>query len=322
MQNLPSHSVLLAGKGNPQLADKIAKELGTPLAPMTLSRFADGEIRIEINENLRGRNVYILQPTCPPVNENLMELLIMIDACKRASAAEITAVVPYFGYARQDRKSASRSPITAKLVADMLTISGITRLMSIDLHSGQLQGFFDMPVDNLYAEIIFADDIASRFDKDKLTIVSPDVGGVVRARATAKKLGVPLAIIDKRRDKPNQSQVMHVIGEVKDRQCVMIDDMIDTAGTICTAAQALAKAGADSISVYSAHGLFSPPAAQRLAKAPIQEIVVTDTIALPKDMASLESIRILSAAPLIARAIGCIESGDSLSALFEGLQSV
>lgn len=308
--------ILLAGNANPQLAADIAEQLAHPLAQTRISRFADGEIRVEILENLRGRDVYLLQPTCPPVNENLMELLILADACRRASAASITAVVPYFGYARQDRKSLSRSPITAKLVADMIQTAGIDRLMSIDLHSGQLQGFFNIPVDNLYGELILDDDIAQQFAGQELVIVSPDVGGVLRARAMAKKLQAPLAIIDKRRPDANQSEVLHIIGDVKGRVAVIVDDMIDTAGTVVKAAEALKKAGAKAVHAYATHGVFSGEAASRLSASVLGSVVVTDTLPQTAHQQAIPQLRVLPAAPLLAQAINRVTQGQSLSALF------
>lgn len=305
---------LLSGNANPALANAIAAYIGLPLSPGRITRFADGEVMVEIEENMRGADVFVLQPTCPPVNDNLMELLVMVDALKRASANSITAVVPYFGYGRQDRKTASRSPITAKLVADMMTTSGIQRLLCLDLHAAQIQGFFNVPVDNLYAQPVLVADALKRYGRDNLVVVSPDVGGVVRARATAKALDVPLAIIDKRRPAANQVVVMNVIGDVKGKTCLLLDDMIDTAGTIVNAAQALMELhGAKEVVAYASHGLFSGPAVERINNSVLKEVVVTDSLPLHT---TCEKIRIVSAAPLIAEAMRRIVTRESLSALF------
>jgi ribose-phosphate pyrophosphokinase len=305
---------LLAGNANPTFANDVAAHLGVQLAEAMISRFSDGEIRVEINENMRGMDVFVLQPTCPPVNENLMELLVMMDALRRASAMRITAVVPYFGYARQDRKSHSRSPITARLIADMLEVAGADRLLCMDLHAGQIQGFFHIPVDNLYAEPLLMRDVTARYGTDDLVVVSPDVGGVVRARASAKRLGAPLAIIDKRRSGPNEAEVMNVIGDVAGKTCVILDDMIDTAGTICKAADALVQQqGAKRVIAYASHGLFSGPALDRLMTSAIDEVVTTDTLPQPH---ACPKVRIVSAAPLFAEAIRRVAGEESLSPLF------
>tara|TARA_Y100000780_G_scaffold211112_2_gene210289 strand:+ start:487054 stop:488055 length:1002 start_codon:yes stop_codon:yes gene_type:complete len=311
------HAVLIAGNANPTLAAHIAKAYGETLADATVGRFSDGEIRVEINQNLRGRHVFLIQPTCPPVNDNLMELLVMADACRRASACSVTAVVPYFGYARQERKSSSRSPITAKLVADMMVSAGVDRLLSLDLHAPQIQGFFNTPVDNLYAMPLIAADIQSKHDDlSNTVIVSPDVGGVRRARALAKELDCPIAIIDKRRDNPNESAVLHVIGDVKGKNCILLDDMVDTAGTLVNAANALVeKHGAAQISAYATHGVLSGPAVERISNSKLAEVVLTDTIRheLPE---TCKNIRFIHAAPLLAEAMHRIITGESLSALF------
>ncbi|MBI1363555.1 MAG: ribose-phosphate diphosphokinase [Proteobacteria bacterium] len=305
---------LLAGNANPAFAKAVSQHLGMPLADAMISRFSDGEIRVEINENMRGMDVFVLQPTCPPVNENLTELLIMIDALRRASAMRITAVVPYFGYARQDRKSHSRSPITARLIADMLEVAGADRLLCMDLHAGQIQGFFHIPVDNLYAEPLLMADVKAKYAHEELVVVSPDVGGVVRARASAKRLDVPLAIIDKRRSGPNVAEVMNVIGDVRGKTCIILDDMIDTAGTVCKAADALVQQqGAKRVVAYASHGLFSGSAIERIENAAIEEIVVTDTI---PQTHGCGKIRIVSAAPLMAEAIKRVAGEESLSSLF------
>ena len=310
-------AVLIAGNANLTLAQNIAKAYGEILADATIGRFSDGEIRVEINQNLRGRHVFLIQPTCPPVNDNLMELLVMADACRRASASSITAVVPYFGYARQERKSASRSPITSKLVADMMVSSGIDRLLSLDLHAPQIQGFFNIPVDNLYAMPVIAADIQEKQpDMRNTVIVSPDVGGVRRARALAKELDCPIAIIDKRRDNPNESAVLHVIGDVKGKNCILLDDMVDTAGTLVNAAKALREThGAAQISAYATHGVLSGPAIERICDSQLTEVVLTDTIRhnLPSHC---KNIRFINAAPLLAEAMHRIITGESLSALF------
>jgi len=310
-------AALIAGNANLPLAQSIAHAYRQKLTDATVSRFSDGEIRVEINQNLRGRDVFLLQPTCPPVNDNLMELLILADACRRASARSVTAVVPYFGYSRQERKSASRSPITAKLVADMMVASGVNRVLSLDLHAPQIQGFFNIPVDNLYGMPLFAKDIQTKYKKKaNMVVVSPDVGGVRRARALAKELGCPIAIIDKRRDTPNQSVVLHVIGDVKGKTCILLDDMVDTAGTLVNAAEALIDAhGAAHVSAYGTHGVLSGQAVERIMGSKLDEGVLTDTIRheLPKEC---KNIRFISAAPLLAEAMHRVITGESLSALF------
>ena len=310
-------AALIAGNANLPLAQSIAHAYRQKLTDATVSRFSDGEIRVEINQNLRGRDVFLLQPTCPPVNDNLMELLILADACRRASARSVTAVVPYFGYSRQERKSASRSPITAKLVADMMVASGVNRVLSLDLHAPQIQGFFNIPVDNLYGMPLFAKDIQTKYKKKaNMVVVSPDVGGVRRARALAKELGCPIAIIDKRRDTPNQSVVLHVIGDVKGKTCILLDDMVDTAGTLVNAAEALIDAhGAAHVSAYGTHGVLSGQAVERIMGSKLDEVVLTDTIRheLPKEC---KNIRFISAAPLLAEAMHRVITGESLSALF------
>ena len=311
---------LLAGNAHPALARAIAENLGVPLLDAKISRFSDGEIRVEIYENLRGKDVFLLQPTCPPVNENLMELLIMADAVRRASASSLTAVMPYFGYARQERKSASRSPISAKLVADMLTSAGVDRVLSLELHAAQIQGFFNIPVDNLYAEPVLVDDMRQHYNSPDSVIVSPDVGGVVRVRSLAKVLDKPIAIIDKRRPAPNETAVMHVIGDVQGKTCILYDDMIDTAGTITAAAEALlTRGGAKRVVAYAAHGVLSGPALERLQASSLAEIVVTDTIPQAAHQQVCSKLRIVSSAPLLAEAIRRITTDASLSALFHAL---
>lgn len=311
------NAVLITGKAHPALAKAIAKAYGHPLADATISRFSDGETRVEINENLRQRDVFLIQPTCPPVNDSIMELAIMADACRRASARRVTAVVPYFGYSRQDRKSASRSPITSKLVMDILVDAGIERVLSMDLHAPQVQGFANIPVDNLYSLPVMATDIKTTYKNADLVVVSPDVGGVRRARALAKELDCPMAIIDKRRDAPNQSKILHVIGDVKGKTCVLYDDMIDTAGTICQAAKTLREdKGAAQVVAYASHGVLSGPALARLEASELTETVLTNSIPAPKGSEAAR-IRTLDVAPLLAEAMHRIITGASLSALFE-----
>jgi ribose-phosphate pyrophosphokinase len=308
---------LFAGNANPALAHDIARQLTTPLGRAYVGRFSDGEVNIELMENVRGRDVFIVQPTCPPTNDHLMELLVMVDACRRASAAKITAVVPYFGYSRQDRRPrATRSAITAKLVANMIQGSGVDRLLTIDLHSDQIQGFFDIPVDNVYASPVLLGD-AYRQRYENLIVVSPDVGGVVRARALAKRLDdADLAIIDKRRPRPNESKVMNIIGEVSGRTCVLIDDMVDTAGTLCAGAQALKDEGATKVVAYITHAILSGNAIEKIMKSALDELVVTDTIPLSPAAKQCGRIRQLSVAGLLAETIRRIRDEDSVSSLY------
>ena len=313
----PTHDIkLFAGRSNPQLAQQIADYLGTTVGPMTIKNFADGEIYVQVDESVRGDDVFIIQPVCNPVNENLMELLIIIDAFKRASAKTITAVIPYYGYARQDRKTSGREAITAKLVADLLTTAGTTRVLAMDLHTGQIQGFFNILVDHIFATPVLTEYIKNlNIPADKLIAVSPDTGGVARTRHFAKELDCPLAIIDKRRTKHNEAKADHVIGEVKDKICVMFDDLIDTAGTISEAAKLLVKEGAEKVYVCAAHGVFSGPAFQRLEDAPIEEVIVTNTI--PLNCANLPAkIKQLSVANLLGEAISRIHDDESVSSLF------
>ncbi|MBC7158998.1 MAG: ribose-phosphate pyrophosphokinase [Porphyrobacter sp.] len=309
---------LMAGNANLPLARAIAGYLETPLTDASVRRFADEEIFIEINENVRGEDVFIVQSTSFPANDNLMELLIGIDALRRASARRITAVVPYFGYARQDRKPGPRTPISAKLVANLITEAGANRVLSVDLHAGQIQGFFDIPTDNLYAAPVMAADILARYGSQEVMVVSPDVGGVVRARALAKRLdNAPLAIVDKRRERPGESEVMNIIGEVKDRTCVLIDDIVDSGGTLCNAAQALMDAGARSVAAYITHGVLSGGAVARVNRSALTELVITDTI-LPTEAArDSDRIRILTIAPLIGEAVRRIADESSVSSLFD-----
>ncbi len=309
---------VFAGNSNRTLADAIARELGRPLAACTVGRFSDGEIQVEIGENVRGMDTFVVQSTSPDANTNLMELLIMADALKRASAHSIVAVIPYYGYARQDRKVAPRTPITAKLVADLIEASGVTRVVSMDMHAGQIQGFFNIPFDHLYAAPILLEHMRRRFDGDaqNVVIVSPDAGGVERARAYSKRLGSTLGIVDKRRTKPNVAEIMNVIGEVHGKTAVLLDDMIDTAGTLTQAANALVDKGAARVFAYASHAVLSGPAVERITKSPIEEVVVTDTIQPPPNAAACPKIRSLSVAPLLAEAIRRIHSADSLSSLF------
>jgi ribose-phosphate pyrophosphokinase len=308
---------LFAGNANQALAHDIARHLTTPLGRAYVGRFSDGEVNIELMENVRGRDVFIVQPTCPPVNEHLIELLVMVDAARRASAARITAVVPYFGYSRQDRRPrATRSAITAKLVANMLQSAGVDRLLTIDLHADQIQGFFDIPVDNVYASPVLLGD-AYRARYDNMIVVSPDVGGVVRARALAKRLDdADLAIIDKRRPRPNESKVMNIIGNVEGRTCVLIDDMVDTAGTLCAGAQALKDDGAVKVVAYITHAILSGNAIEKISKSALDELVVTDTIPLSAAAKGCGRIRQLSVAGLLAETIRRIRDEDSVSSLY------
>jgi ribose-phosphate pyrophosphokinase len=309
---------LFSGSSNPVLTEAIASHLGMEVAEAKLGRFSDGEIQVEINDNVRGRDVFLVQSTCSPSNDHIMELLIMADACKRSSAGRLTAVVPYYGYGRQDRKAAPRAPITAKLVADVMTRAGVDRVLTIDLHAGQIQGFFDIPVDNLYASRNLIPFLRTKLGGgDDLVMVSPDAGGVERARAYAKRLGAGLAIVDKRRSRPNESSVMHIIGDVQGKRAVLVDDMIDTAGTLAGAAQALVETGgAASVVSVATHGVLSGPAVERLSESVIETIYVTDTIPLSEEAASLDKIQVLSIADLLGKAIRSIHEADSVSRLF------
>ena len=310
-------TAVFSGNAHPQLAQDIARYLRIPLARAQVGRFSDGEILVEILENIRGRETFIIQPTCPPGAENLMELLVMVDAARRASAARITAVVPYFGYARQDRRPrSSRVPITAKLVAKMFTTAGVDRVLTVDLHSDQIQGFFDVAVDNVYASPLLLGDVWKQKYED-MVVVSPDVGGVVRARALAKRLGdADLVIIDKRRDKANQSEVMNIIGEVEGKNCVMIDDMVDTAGTLCHAAGALKDRGAKSVAAYITHAVLSGPAVSRITASALDKVVVTDTIPLNEEALACSKIRQLSTAELLGETMRRISDDESVSSLY------
>ena len=308
---------LFTGNANPALAHDIARHLKVPIGRASVGRFSDGEVNVEIMENVRGRDVYIVQPTGSPANDNLMELLVMVDACRRASAAHITAVVPYFGYARQDRRPrATRSAITAKLVADMVGQAGVHRLLTLDLHSDQIQGFFGIPVENVYGSPVLLGDVW-RQRHPKLIVVSPDVGGVVRARAFAKRLDdAELAIIDKRRPRPNESKVMNIIGDVEGRTCVLIDDMVDTAGTLCLAARALKDEGALKVVAYATHAVLSGNAVERITSSALDELVVTDTLPLSEQAKACGRIRQLSVGALLAETIRRIRDDDSVSSLY------
>ncbi len=314
---MPRGSLMVfTGNANPKLASDVVRRLGITLGAATVGRFSDGEVNVELLENVRGKDVFILQPTCSPTNENLMELLVLVDALKRASAGRITAAIPYFGYARQDRRPRSaRVPITAKVVANLLQACGVQRLLTMDLHADQIQGFFDIPVDNVYAAPVLIADLDKQ-RHENLLIVSPDVGGVVRARAFAKRLECDLAIIDKRRPKANVSEVMNIIGEVKDRTCVIMDDIVDTAGTLCKAATALKQNGARKVLAYCTHPVLSNAAAARIADSDLDELVVTDTIPLQEDARACAKIRQISVAALMADTMLRISNEESVSSLF------
>ena len=308
--------MVFAGNANPDLARRVVRQLHIPLGDASVGRFSDGEVTVELNENVRGKDVFIIQPTCAPTNDNLMELVIMADALRRSSASRITAVVPYFGYARQDRRPRSaRVAISAKVVADMLGTVGVDRVLTVDLHADQIQGFFDIPVDNIYGSPVLVDDLISQ-RHDNLMIVSPDIGGVVRARAVAKQLSVDLAIIDKRRPKANQSEIMHIIGDVEGRNCILIDDMVDTAGTLCHAATALKEHGAEKVFAYATHPVLSGKAIENISNSQLDELVITNTIPLSAAGSACPRIRQLDMAPLIAEAMRRISNEESISAMF------
>ena len=306
---------LISGNGNKALADKISSYLDVPLTQATLKRFSDKEIFVEINENVRGSDVFFIQPTSYPANDNLMELLIAIDALRRGSARRITAVIPYYGYARQDRKTGGRTPISAKLVANLITAAGADRVMTMDLHAGQIQGFFDIPVDNLIAAPVFAPNIEQKFAGQEICIVSPDVGGVVRARALARRLGADLAIIDKRREKAGVSEVMNVIGDVEGKICIMVDDIVDSGGTLCNAATVLKDKGAKEVHSYVVHGVLSGEAHARIAGSDLKSLVVTDTIAVTEEVKAASNIEVLSVSHIIGEAILRTAEERSISAL-------
>ncbi|CAA7619645.1 MULTISPECIES: ribose-phosphate pyrophosphokinase [Magnetospirillum] len=306
---------ILACNSNRPLAEAIAEYMTMSITKASVRRFSDMEIFVEIHENVRGEDVFVIQSTCYPTNDNLMELLISLDALKRGSARRITAVIPYFGYARQDRKSGPRTPISAKMVANLITTAGADRVVTLDLHSGQIQGFFDIPLDNLYAAPVFVNDIRARYDN--VMVVSPDVGGVVRARAIASRIDADLAIIDKRRERAGVSEVMNIIGEVHGRRCVLVDDIVDSAGTLCNAAEALMKAGAVSVSAYVTHGVLSGGAVARVTSSPLEELVITDSIPATEAVKMAHNIRQITIAPLMAESIQRISEERSVSSLFD-----
>ena len=308
-------TMIFAGNANLPLAEDICKNLGVPLSAAEVRTFSDGEIFVEIGENVRGADVFVIQPTCPPVNNNLMELVIMVDALRRASARRITAVVPYYGYARQDRKVAPRVPITAKVVAEMMMAVGVRRVLAMDLHAGQIQGFFNIPVDHLYAAPVIMKYIQEEL-KDDFIMVSPDAGGVERTRAYAKRLDADLAIIDKRRERANVAQAMNVIGDVSGKKAILLDDMVDTAGTLCAAAEILIEAGAKEVYACCSHGVLSGPAVERIEKSQIKKLVVTNSVPLPQHARGSDKFAVLSVAELLAEAIKRIHSEDSVSSLF------
>ena len=308
---------ILTCNSNRPIAEAISAYLNSPLTSASVRRFSDMEIFVEINENVRGEDVFVIQSTSYPANDNLMELLVTMDALRRGSARRITAVIPYFGYARQDRKSSPRSPISAKLVANLITEAGADRVLTLDLHAGQIQGFFDIPLDNLFASPGFSKDISEKYDSDNITMVSPDVGGVVRARAIAKRLDADLAIIDKRREKAGESEVMNIIGDVSGQRCIIIDDIVDSAGTLCNAAVALMDSGADSVSAYVTHGVLSGGAVARVSSSPLDRLVTTDSIMATEAVRVSHNIEQLTVAPLIAEAIKRISMENSVSSLFD-----
>ena len=311
---MPNKIKIFSGNAHPVMAQEIADYLKVPLSEADVTQFSDGEIFVEIKENVRGTDVFIIQPTCTPVNDNLMELVIMVDAMRRASARRITAVVPYYGYARQDRKVAPRVPISAKVVAEMLMVVGVRRVLCMDLHAGQIQGFFNIPVDHLYAAPVILDYIKDKFSD--VVMVSPDAGGVERTRAFAKRLDAGLAIIDKRRDRPNECQAMNVIGDVKGKTAIMLDDMVDTAGTLCNGAATLMEHGANEVHACCSHPVLSGPAVERLNKSVISSLVVTNSIPLRADALKCDKIVVLSVSKLLAQAIDCIHNEGSISSLF------
>jgi len=308
---------LLAGNSNRPLAEAIAAHLAIPLTRAQVRRFADQEIWVEILENVRGQDAFVVQSTCYPANDHLMELLIMIDALRRASARRITAVIPYFGYARQDRKQGPRTPISAKLVANLITRAGADRVLTVDLHAGQVQGFFDIPTDNLFAAPLMAADIKAHPELKSVMVVSPDVGGVVRARALAKRIDAQLAIVDKRRERAGESEVMNIIGDVRGRNCIMIDDIVDSGGTLCNAAEALFAKGANSVSAYITHGVLSGAAAERIAASQLTELVIADTIPATPMIRAAKNIRVIPIGPLIGEAIARTAKEESVSSLFD-----
>lgn len=308
---------LLAGNSNPTLTKRIAEYLGIEISDCSVRRFADQEIFIEVHENVRGQDVFVVQPTSYPANDHLMELLILIDALRRASARRITAVIPYFGYARQDRKPGPRTPISAKLVANLISHAGADRVLTLDLHAAQIQGFFDIPTDNLYAAPVLSRDILERNESDNVMVVSPDVGGVVRARSLAKRIGAPLSIVDKRRERAGESEVMNIIGDVKGYNCILVDDIIDSGGTLCNAAEALLAQGAKSVTAYITHGVLSGGAVARITSSKLRELVITDSIEPTEAVLNAHNIRVLSVANLLGEAISRTANEQSVSSLFD-----
>ena len=308
---------VISGNSNPILAQNIASELGMELTNVLIRRFSDNEIFVEVLDNVRGEDVFVIQSTSYPANDNLMELLITVDALRRSSARRITAVIPYFGYARQDRKTTPRTPISAKLVANLLTVAGCSRILTLDLHAGQIQGFFDIPLDNLIASPVFVQHIQQQYKDNNIMIVSPDIGGVLRSRLLAEKLQVDLAIVDKRREKAGVSEVMNIIGDVKGKNCIMVDDIIDTAGTICNAAQAIMNKGALSVSAYVSHGVLSGPAVERIEASPLNKVILTNSILPTEPMKKVKKIEHLDLSPLLAKAITHISQEKSVSCLFK-----
>ena len=307
---------LVSGNSNRPLAEAIASYLSIPMTKCMVRRFADMEVFVEIEENVRGEDVFVVQPTSFPANDHLMELLIIIDALKRASADRVTAVMPYFGYARQDRKPGPRTPISAKLVANLVTRAGADRVLTLDLHAGQIQGFFDIPTDNLFAAPVMVRDIKDHFDLSNVLVVSPDVGGVVRARGLAKRIGAPLAIVDKRRERAGESEVMNIIGEVEGMSCIMVDDIVDSGGTLCNAAEALLEQGATDVSAYITHGVLSGGAVARITSSKLKALVITDSIQATEAVRVSRNIRVASIAPLLGEAIGRTSRAESVSSLF------
>jgi len=309
---------ILTCNSNPALAESMANYLGVPLTKADVKRFADQEVFVEIHENVRGEDVFVVQSTSAPANDHIMELLVCLDALKRASAKRVTAVIPYYGYARQDRKMGSRTPISAKLVANLITAAGANRVLTVDLHAGQIQGFFDIPLDHLYAAPVIVDDIKKHFkNPENIVVVSPDVGGVVRARRLASRLQADLAIVDKRRERAGQSEVMNIIGEIEGRDCIMLDDIVDSAGTLCNAAEALKKAGAKSVAAYVTHGVLSGKALERISQSVLSSMVITDTIMTTEAAKTVKNMRVISVAPLLGEAIKRISEETSVSSLFD-----
>ncbi len=321
MQEKEFQLKIFSGTANPKLAEEIAGFLGENLGKISISRFSDGEVNLEIQESVRGHDLFFIQPTCDPTNETLMELLLFLDAAKRASAKRITAVIPYYGYARQDRKSAPRTPISAKLVADLITVAGANRILAVDLHAAQIQGFFNIQLDNLSAKLLIAEDIAEK-KLPNLCIVSPDIGGIRRARDLSKLLGAKLAVVDKLRTEPNKSQVMNIIGKVDGKHCVLVDDIIDTAGTMCAAAKELKKKRALSVRAYASHAILSGKAIKRIEESPLKEVVVSDSTPLNGKAKKCKKIRVFSVAELLSKAINNIHTSQSVSELFEADKQV